>query len=61
MGQQSIENGKPHKPMLIDGAIFFDKADLGAYNNIEKEEGTKYLTVERVIFELPVNYIKGRK
>ena len=47
--------------MLIDGAIFFDKADLGAYNNIEKEEGTKCLAVERVISELPVNYIKGRK
>ena len=61
LGKQSIENGKPHKPMLIDEAIFFDKADLGAYNNIEKEEGTKCLAVERVISELPVNYIKGRK
>lgn len=61
LGQQSVENGKPYKPMLIDGAIFFDKADLGAYNNIEKEEGTKCLAVERVISELPVNYIKGRK
>ena len=60
-GNSSDKMFKPYKPMMINGAVFFGKAELGAYNNIEKEDGAKYLAIEKIVSELPINYAKGRK